>query len=276
MTVTSGPKSWAKRKAPAYVAGSRKKTFKILNAFRKSKASTSQLFKSPSILPAKKVVKMVGNMEFFVAVGQGHTAGNYMNFRANDIFVPYSTTYFPTQTVAGLGQPYAMSGTYTNGFATTIGPIGYTFWTSAYEAYKVKKFRIKVTVQPTNSQDTANVCLLPLGNDAIPNTAAANVNMNVFGGQPGAKSKVVSNAVSEAGNSLILAGTVADLLGLSYQQWEDQPFTQVGNSPGGLAVGNIGLFIQEMAGANVAPLTVSINMTQWVEFSDVNNANFLN
>jgi len=162
-----------------------------------------------------------------------------------------------------------MHGTFVQGYSTGAKPMGYSTLAALYNLYKVLRYEIEVTAQPQNSGDTLTLCMFPVGNEEIPSSLAANLNLYVFQSQPKFQSVVCANGVASRFNTLKFSQPVHELLGKREAQWMDLDGTILGTQPG-TDTGYFGIYLQAMDGAvNSAPICVSIRLRQVAELTDL-------
>jgi len=202
-------------------------------------------------------------MECYLPVTSLATAGNYMDVLVNSVYHPFQTTYV----VNTSANSYSFHGAFVNGYSSTVNPPFLSSFATLYEFYKVLRFSLVVTVQPQTGGDTVTSVICPLGNEEIPSTAAASVNLLVFGGQSKAKMWTSASTTAAKYNTRTLSMRVSESLKWREQLWLDQPPTLVTQQPAS-AQSYVGIFLQGMDGAsNTSPIVVSIKLTQEVEFS---------
>lgn len=217
------------------------------------------------ILPERFRTVLESNLAFYIPATNIAVAGNYMDVLVNSFYHPFQTTYVVSTAV----NTYSMHGSYVNGFSSTQNPMGYSTFAALYTLYKVMSYELVVTCQPQNTGDTVALCIFPIGNEEIPSATAANVNLQVFEGQPKFRSVVCANGVAAKFNTLSIRQPVHDLLGKRPSQWMDTDGTALGAQPATDA-GYCGIFIQGLDGAsNTSPIVVSVKLRQWIEFTDL-------
>lgn len=273
VTSSSGRAAARKKSLTKFVANKR---FKRAAALA-SKRTSSDVLRLPkgwnqTILPERYVTTIKSSMQFYIAAsGIDQTNGNYMSISPNNIVGPYSTTY----QAASVSPAYSMNGTYVQGYSASQLPIGYTFLATNYTKYKVLGYNLKVQVMTGTNLDVIQACIFPCGSSQIPSTSSGNVNMSVLQGQPKARMKIMSASAGGAENTLMLKGSVHELLGMRKQQWLDQDGTAFGAGPA--IPGYLGFYIQSLNGStNNQQVCVSIILSTVVEVTDLNNNNFLN
>lgn len=237
-----------------------------------SKRSTGALvlFRGPkrnAILPERYTCPIVTTMMAYIAVGDiSPTAGNYMNFSPNTLVQPFNQTYIINTAV----NTYSFHGSYVQGYSASTPACGLATLGSLYEQYKVHKYTIECCVQPQTGSDTVSACLVPLGTQQIPNSIAANVNMAVMSGQPGAIAKVCSSGVSSIYNRLVLSRSVYEDLGYTKSQYEDEASTDINTDPNANNKVFCGLFMQILDGStNADRIVVTWKLVQYVTFSNL-------
>lgn len=269
-------------KAPATYAGKYKET-RLKKYVKRAKGAKGQLMaakrgtdmlKLPpgwgqTIMPERFVTTVRTSLQFYIpAAGIDALNGNYTNFKINSIVQPWNTTY----SVTAIAPVFSMNGSFVQGFGLGTQPIGSAFLNNAYEKYKVLGYKVKVSIMTGLATDIVEAVLLPLGLDEIPSSTSSNVNCNVFKGQPKSRFKICHNGGPN--NVLNMKGSVYELLGQRKSQWMDTPSTNIGSNPDQL--GYAGLFVQSLTGTtNAQPIVFDITLFQIVEFTDLNNANFL-
>lgn len=222
-----------------------------------------------TIMPERFITTLESSLQYYIpAASLDAVNGNYQSIRINSVVQPFNTTY----SAGSVSPVYSMNGTYVQGYNIGTGPIGYGFMASAYTKYKVLGYKAKISIMTSTNSDLLEAAVLPLGQNEIPSTASGNVNMSVFKGQP----KVVSKLCHNGGpnNVLWIKGSVHELLGMRKAQWMDIDGTSPPNIPS--VSGYIGFYMQSLNGStNNQPVAVSITVWQIVEFTDLNNGNFL-
>lgn len=200
--------------------------------------------------------------------------GNYFSVCINALVQAFSvSTYTPT---TGSGTYlYGFSGALVQGNSISGSPMWYNELASIYTAYKVLRYRLKVSVRSTSSADVFEIVLLPLGTEQIPSASQSNVNTRVLLAQPRSVHKVCSNGGNAQKDSVQLSQTVANLLNIRQGAWLDYPptpMTQVPGTIGGQGIsGYVGFFLQMLNGvANTGSISVDIELEQEVEFTDIN------
>lgn len=272
VTTASGKKAGAsaarKKKITKYVANKR---MSRAAAFKQRRPDVGTLVSGyrQTIMPERFITTLESSQEFYLTANNlDILSGNYQSIRVNSIVQPFNTTYAANS----VAPTYSMNGTFVQGYGIATPPIGYAFFTSTYKKYKVLGYKIKVSVMTGTNTDLVEAVLLPVGQDEIPNSSAANVNCSVLRGQPKAKSRLCHNGGPN--NILSLKGSVYELLGMRKSQWMDTDGTTPPNIPN--VPGYVGFYLQTLNGlTNAATLVVSIQLYQIVEFTDLNNGNFL-
>lgn len=246
---------------------------------KKSRASTALVARRPkqdamvlprgfgqTILAERLRTWVTTSMQFYIAANNiDQTNGNYMSFKLNSTYVPFGTTYTPV----AVTPSFSMNGQYVQGFSGLTEAIGNSFANSAYERYKVLGYKVKVSIMTSTNSDLLEAVLVPLGTDQTPSTT---LNCNIMKGQPKSVSKIVHNGGPN--NVLWLKGSAYELVGQRKAQWEDSAPAPVNSDP--TFTGYAGLFLQSLNGAtNNQPVVIDITMYQFVEYTDLNNQNFL-
>jgi len=273
VVTTSGKKressAQRKKRLTKYVSAKRMATKKSLASKRKSDVGTLVTGYRQTIMPERFITTLETSLEFYIgAANLDQINGNYLDIRVNSIVQPFNTTYTP----GSLAPVYSMNGSYINGYNQTTGPIGYNFFTATYTKYKVLGYKVKVSIMTGTNSDVLEAVMLPIGQAEIPNAASGNVNSSVLKGQPKAVSRLCHNGGPN--NDLYLKGSIYELLGMRKQQWLDLDGTTPPNIPS--VPGYIGLYLMSLTGTtNSQPVTVCITMHQILEFTDLNNGNFL-
>lgn len=204
---------------------------------------------------------------YIAAASSTAAAGNYMSVMVNSGYYPFNTVYSYTNSVTGT---FNFHGTLVQGFSISNNFLGYSSIASLYENYKCLKWKLVVTVQPQNNSDVTTMVVLPLGNEQIPSSSAATVNLQVMQSQSRAKSKLCTTNAAGKDNCLIMSEDVATTLGRRSQQWLDTAPSAMGAVPATADQCYAGLYIQQLNGANnTAALVVTVKLYQQFEFSDL-------
>jgi len=197
-----------------------------------------------------------------LGAGTSGTAINYFTMLANGIYQPWGTGNAINATGAGNGNV-----TSTCGSASTNSPIGYGFFSTNYNTYKVLEYEAEWTVTPQNSGDTVAFAMWPEGDQQSPTSGT--FTYQIAAAQTGAVSGVAVNGANSRLNTLRMKGKVHVDLGLNKRQWLDSQPIAVGTSPMGVYIDTIGFMMCTMDGAvNTANVVVSIKIRQRVIFSD--------
>lgn len=217
-------------------------------------------------LPERYVTEFSNTMNVYIAAGRSTAAaGNYLDMVVNSLASQFNATY---SAVAAPGPAYSFWGSLVQGNAITQAPIGYTNFVGLYTKYKVHKFRVSVTVQPSNSADITAVVLAPLGAEEIPSTGAGSVNTHVMESQPSAVSKIAVAFAPARENTVVIEHNCWDFLGMRKEQYLDQAPNAIGGYPATPMFA--GLYLQQLNGsANAAALAVQITIQQVVELCDL-------
>lgn len=273
VTTASGKKAGAsasrKKKITKYVANKRMARADTFKEKRRVDVGTLVSGFRQTIMPERFITTLESSLQYYLtAANLDKDSGNYQSIRVNSIVQPYNTTY----SAGSVAPVYSMNGTYVQGYGLTTPPIGYSFFTNTYKKYKVLGYKLKASIMTGTNTDLLEAVLFPVGQDEIPNNASSNVNCSVLRGQPKAKSKLCHNGGPN--NVLTLKGSVYELLGMRKSQWMDIDGTAPPNIPS--VPGYVGLYLQALNGlSNAATLVVSLQLYQIVEFTDLNNGNFL-
>jgi hypothetical protein len=119
------------------------------------------------------------------------------------------------------------SGKFTSSTTFTIlaNPVGYGEASVVYDFYRVHKARVKVTLTPNASGDTAMLIVYPspLG--------VAGTNPLQASQQPYSKWKMVNLGAPNSANSIMASYTSWDILGLNKRQFTDLQATAMGVAP---------------------------------------------
>lgn len=231
-----------------------------------------------SFFPDKFGTVVVTTLHGYWAAGaMTAAAGNYFTLLANGIFSPFGAgTYFFT---TGTGTAtFASNGTLIQGESINVSPMGYTsLFSSLYNYYRVYKYKIEISIVPQSAADGIRLVVVPLGAEEIPSPAAGSVNLRVLEQQPCARAKncfsgvTVGSSAVGGSNTIIIEGYCNNDLGLTYAQYKDLPMTGIGNNPTTSIQDWIGFYAQQLNGSNNAsPVTCEIKLSQYVEFSDIN------
>lgn len=170
-------------------------------------------------------------------------------------------------------SPYNCGANAIQGTAIGNTPIGWTSYSTLYQNYRVKKYRIELTFIPQNVSDSVRLISFPLGQEAIPSTAAGNVNTRVFEAQPGAKA--ITCAVSTAAspglsNTMIIYGDCAKDLGKTLADYMGLADTPSSSAPVAGTTDTVGFFLQQLhATNNVASCSMQLKITQNVVWYDL-------
>jgi len=146
--------------------------------------------------------------------------------------------------------------------------MGYSTFASLYQQYKVLKYKVQVSVQPSITTDSLQLVVFPAGNEQIPSTAAGSTNLAVMEGQPQARSKIVVTQAPSKDNTLSITQHVWDLMGRRKNQLMDFASTQISSFPGTNDQGFVGIYLQQLNGAsNTQPILVTVRLWQKVELT---------
>lgn len=219
------------------------------------------------ILPNNYDTVLEQTMQVYVAAGSMSVAnGNYCDILVNSIVSPFQTTYNINRSAT-----YApFNGTFTQGYSVVNNPVGTGTLTALYQFYRVNRYKLEVMVQPQSGGDTTQAVIWPFGNDEAFGGGAVAPTLRICGSQNRAVTKTcVANAV-QSQNTLKLAATPWEDLGITKAMYEADCIPSVTSYPPTNFQDYVGLFLQEMDGAtNGAPMIVNIKLTQAVSFWDL-------
>lgn len=164
-----------------------------------------------AVITDRMETKVSASYQGYIALG---TAGNIFDIYGNSFFEPFNASSPISGVVTGV-----------NSSSSTVNPMGYTALTALYNQYRVKASRMKITFLPLNPGDSVTATVWPsygVVSDGVPVKA-----MN----QRYAKWKLCSlyNNVKE--NTIINYIASHKAIGMTKQQYDDQPGTNVGNAP---------------------------------------------
>lgn len=222
-----------------------------------------------AFFPDRTATVVATTMDFYWPAGtQTAAAGNYFSVYPNSCFQPFGTNY---QITAAPGSAFANHATLVQGDALTNGPMGISSLAILYTNYRVRKYRFEITVVPQSSTDTCRLVVVSMGGEEIP--TAAGESLRIMESQPYAMSKTC--AVSVVGgpgnnNTLNYYGEPAKDLGKKTYEYMALPDTLIGATPAAGVLDSIGVFTQQLNGANNAGVvTCQIKLYQYAEFYDL-------
>jgi len=224
-----------------------------------------------SFLPNRIECVMCTVLDAYWAAGtMTAAAGNYFNLFPNARTPMSGNTYTVT---AGVGTAtYASNALLLQGSQLANTPIGWSAYSGLYANYRVKRYRLEITVIPQNAQDATRLIVFPLGDEAIPSATAGNVNTRVLEAQPGAKAMTVAAGVSgtRSTNSMVIYGDVAKDLGKTTVDYMGLADTAVGSAPAAGTSDYIGVYLQQLNGANnTAVVSIQLRISQDIVFYDL-------
>jgi len=135
------------------------------------------------------------------------------------------------QTISTAAASHGFLAVPLNGDSLSLKPDGYNTLTTMYESYKVVQSKIIVRLRLTNITDAYMLTLSAQGfngaqsGQLTPNTAAA---------QPYYRSMTLESGVSDQGSQrreLVIKVNPWDVVGLTKQQYLDQPVTSISSQP---------------------------------------------
>jgi len=215
-------------------------------------------------------------MNVYLAVGASTAAaGNYFAVLANSLATPFNVPTYDINATTAVAT-FAFAGQFVQGYTINTNPMGFAELAGLWTNYKVKSYRIRVTVYPQGSADSCEAVLFPIGIEEIPSSSASSVNIRTLATQPRAVSQICSFSVPSKYNTLTLSQEVHNLLGIRKSAWESYPPTPMNAAPtsGGGALpslqGYVGFFMQQLNGSNNASaMSVRVELEQVVECSDL-------
>ncbi len=224
-----------------------------------------------AVFPERYVTTFTNSINGYFPIGTlTAAAGNYMSILVNSAYSPFNSATYQMTSIPG--PVYAFRSTLVQGDTLVQQAMGYGSMSALYTNYRVLSYRLKVTFMTQNVADSAELVLVPVGFEEIPSSSSAAVNLRVMASQPRSKTRVCETSVPSRENTVILEGTVWDLVGQRKQQWLDQPPTALTATPGAGSQAYLGIFLQELNGTNnVAVCTIAIELQQTVEFTDLLN-----
>ena len=233
----------------------------------------SRNLKTNSFLPNRIECVMCTVGDFYYPVASmTAAAGNFFNIAPNSRTPLQGNTY---QITTGTGTAtYANNASVAQGTAIANTPIGWTQYSTLYNNYRVKKYRVEITFLPQNVSDSVRLIVFPLGGESIPSATAGNVNTRVFEAQPGAKA--ITCAVSTAAspsmcNTIVYYGDCAKDLGKTMVDYMGLADTASSAAPAtGGTVDYLGVFLQQLNGSNNASVcSLQIKITQDIVWYDL-------
>jgi len=173
-----------------------------------------------NFLPRRQIVTCKTQMLGFYNTATARQGGIFGVF-ANSLFEPFNNVSFPLNVTGATASNISLNAA----FSITANPIGYSFLSSNYQYYKVRKARLTVEGQPAAGADG---CIL---------TGYANeqqqsgFNPIYPASQPGGKVVFMVNGARP--KKLVLNGTTPNILGYSSAQFEGLAPTVMGGTPAG-------------------------------------------
>lgn len=228
----------------------------------------SRNISSKAFFPEKLVTVLQTSASFYYVAGRmTAAAGNYYTLNMTSLNgVMQVPTYSITSGTGGFA--FGNNATYVQGSAYNDRPIGYTSFGSIYGNYRVTKYKVTIMLQPAASGDTSVLSVVPLGGEEIPSGVAGNVDVRVMESQPYSKTKVVTFTAASSAQTIVLTGYPWRDLGLTRQQYMDYPPTLIASTPASAICDYVGVFAQQLNGANNGSTVVSnITVSQEIEFS---------
>lgn len=221
--------------------------------------------------PERYTTTLVNSINGYFPVGTlTAAAGNYMSILVNAVSTPFNSATY--QMTSAPGVAYAFHASLVQGSSIGNLPMGYSALAALYVNYKVLSYSLKVTFMPQNVADTTEMVVLPVGLEEIPFSAAASVNLRVMASQPRSVTRVCEVSVPGESNTVRLSQKMHHLVGQRAQQYLDLPPTAIGSNPSAGSQANVGIFLQQVNGANNATVaTIAIELIQVVEFTDYLN-----
>lgn len=218
-----------------------------------------------TIMPDRYTTWLENSIHFYIPpAASTSAAGSYMSVLVNSIYQPFNTTY----NAIAATNTYDMRGILVQGCTNSKNPMGYSTFASLYQQYKVLKYKVQVSVQPSITTDSLQLVVFPSGNEQIPSASAGSTNLAVMEGQPQARSKIVVTQAPSKDNTLSITQYVWDLMGRRKNQLMDFASTQVNSFPGTNDQGFVGIYLQQLNGANnTQPILVTVRLWQKVELT---------
>lgn len=188
-----------------------KSSSKKTSSKKKSNSSTSKItmynkqpLKDHTIIAPRFMTKVSTAWQGYLAIGV--STSQAISIYGNSFFQPFNTP----------SQPITSQFTPSGGSAVNQVFPGYTSLSSLYRYYRVNGSRIKVTLQPSTSADIFELMVFPV--TSIQATATVNqASSNQY-----SKNKLCSFTNNVAQNTITSYMPSNKVLGLTYQQFQDQ------------------------------------------------------
>jgi len=225
---------------------------------------------------ARFITTVASELNVFIPTGSAtYQYGNYFSVATNNIYTPFSNSPYTPTTGSGT-YLYGFSASTVQGNTVSDQPLWYSELGQIYQSYKVLRYKLKVCCRSTSTTDVFEIVLFPLANEFIPSSSQSNVNTRVLSAQPFAKHKTCAYSGSARYDCVALSQPVHLALNIRESAWLDfpaTPMTQAPGTDGGQGISSYaGFFLQMLAGvANTGPITISIELLQEVEFTDINS-----
>lgn len=210
-----------------------------------------------TIVPDKNLVKVASSFTAY----NNNTTINPFAIYANSIYQPFTTA-----------SPITTTGNFTasNGSVITQNVIGYGAYSALYNGYRVRASRIRVYVMPNipagTTAENVTVVVYPSAYSAGTGSSTFNINAN----QRYAKWKTMNTYGNHEQNMIDNYLPSHKALGLTQQQFVDQPATVMGNAPSnGTDWFWVVAIINNITGAYTAnTVSVVIQLEQYVELNE--------
>lgn len=261
------PKRQQKNHNRSGVRTGRSKTFTSSAYSLVNRARPSQ----KAVFPERYVTSITNSINCYFPAGfLTAAAGNYASILVNGLGSPYNSATYQLTTAPG--PAYAFHASLVQGNTLAQAGMGYSALAALYVNYKVLSYTLKATFMPQNVGDTTEMVLVPVGLEEIPFSAAASVDLRVMAAQPRSVARVCEVSVPAIANTLRLSQDMYHLTGQRKSQYLDLPPIAVGSNPAPGSQAYVGIFLQQLNGANSgAVCTLALELTQVVEFTDFLN-----
>lgn len=206
--------------------------------------------KDHTIVADKYLTKL--STSFVGVAGSTSLATSAILIYGNSCFQPFNTSV-----------PITTNWTATNSSLSTAIPIGFTALSTLYGYYRVRSSRIRVSVVPTDPDDTGALIVAPSGTNPSSTIPRQMMNIRYSKWQPCAQ----NNNVKE--NTIVNYISSAKALGLSEAQYEALAPTAVSSAPPSTADWYWVVVFDILDGTtNDNTLGIFVELDMYVEFSE--------
>lgn len=225
-------------------------------------------------LPERMETVLTQSVDMYWGIGaMTAAAGNFFNLMVS-CQTPFTGTTYGMGTIPG--PTFAANMSPVQGSTLLASPMGWVSLSGLYTNYRVKRYRLEITVMPQSASDSTRLVVFPIGGEQIPSAAAASVNLRVLEAQPYARAKTCTSGTvaSDGGsNTIVYYGDVAKDLGKSHQDYMGLPDVAIGTTTAAIPASLqdfIGVFAQQLNGANnVGVVTCQVKLSQDIEFYEL-------